>query len=183
VLAQDTDVVVQPQPFVLDVECEGSTDHLKVELEGDAVLKASSSTGNLELGKERKLSVDTDADGPSCEVDDDDDLQKSTVSSAAQRLLEDISYPDGDGTKVERHFVGLLVVRGVDITVLDGEDVDLASVSRLANAMMVTEPVVDWKSSSRRGERGSHLTVQNTHHRDLVPGVRQFNIRIDQKKK
>jgi hypothetical protein len=84
--------------------------------------------------------------------------------------LEDIiSYPDGDGTKTERHFVGLLVVRGVDITVLDGEDVDLFSAFRMANAMMITEPVVDWKNSSCHGEQCSRLAVQNTHHRDLVP--------------
>jgi hypothetical protein len=141
VLAQDTDVVVQPQPSVLDVEGEGSTDDLEVELEGDAFGKASSSTGNLELGKEREFSVSTDAERLSIEVDDDDDLPKLTVSSAAQKLSEGIiSYPDGNGTKTERHFEGLLVVCGVDITVLDGEDVDLASVSRLANAMMVTEP-------------------------------------------
>jgi hypothetical protein len=183
VLAQYADVVVQPQPSVLDVEGEASTNDLKVELEGDAFGKASSSTGNLELGKERKFSVSTDAERLSIEVDDDDNLPKLTVSSAAQKLSEGIiSYPDGNGTKTERHFEGLLVVCGVDITVLDGEDVDLASVFRLANAMMVTEPVVDWKSSSRRGEQGSHLAVQNTHHRDLVPAVRQFSTRINQGK-
>jgi hypothetical protein len=112
VLAQDGDVVVQPQPFVLYVESEGSTDDLEVELEGDAVSKASASTGNLELGKEGKFSVNADGDGFLGEVDDDDDLPKSAVSRAAQKPSEGIiSYPDGNGTKMERHFVGLGVVR------------------------------------------------------------------------
>jgi hypothetical protein len=84
VLAQDTDVVVQPQPFVLDGEREGSADDLEVEREGDTFIEASGSTADLELGKERNFSISTDAEGLGVEVENDDDLVRSTVSSAAQ---------------------------------------------------------------------------------------------------
>jgi hypothetical protein len=85
VLAQDGDVVVQPQPFVLDVESEGSTDDLEVELEGDTVFEASGCTADLELGKEGKFCVNADGDGFLGKVDDDDDLPKVAVSSAARK--------------------------------------------------------------------------------------------------
>jgi hypothetical protein len=85
VLAQDADVVVQPQPFVLYVESEGSTDDLEAELDGDTVIKASGSTADLELGKEGKFCVNANGDGFLGKVDDDDDLPKVAVSSAAQK--------------------------------------------------------------------------------------------------
>jgi hypothetical protein len=86
VLAQNGDVVVQPQPFVLDVESEGSTDDLEAELDGDTVIKASGSTADLELGKEGKFCVNANGDGFLGKVDDDDDLPKVAVSSAAQKV-------------------------------------------------------------------------------------------------
>jgi hypothetical protein len=67
---------VQPQPFVLDGERESSADDLEVEREGDTFIEASASTADLELGKERELSVSTDAEGLSFEIENDDDLPK-----------------------------------------------------------------------------------------------------------
>jgi hypothetical protein len=85
VRAHDTDVVVQPQPFVSDGERESSADDLEVELEGDAHIKASASAADPELGKEGYFPISTDVEGLLFEVEDDDDLPKSTVSSAAQK--------------------------------------------------------------------------------------------------
>jgi hypothetical protein len=55
--------------------------------------------------------------------------------------------------------------------VLDGEDMDGVAIFRVRNLMMVTEPMVDWKSSKRRNEQGSHISARNTHCRDLVQPV------------
>jgi len=124
VLAHDTDVVVQPQPFVLDGERESSADDLEVELEGDTFIKASASTAEPDLGKEGSFPKSTDAEGLLGKVENDNE-------------------PDVHGTNTENHFVGLLGFRRVDIAVLDGEDVDSVSVFQIANAMMVTEPLLD----------------------------------------
>ena len=84
VLAQDSDVVVHPQPPTLDGERESSADDLQVKLQSDTLIIASASARDRELGKERKFSVNSDGEGLISEVDDDDDLPKLDVSTLAQ---------------------------------------------------------------------------------------------------
>jgi hypothetical protein len=86
VLTQNGDVVVDPQPPILNVERESSTDDRQVKLEGDTLIISSASARDRELGKERKFSVNSDGDGLMNGVDDDDDLPKMAVSSLAQNL-------------------------------------------------------------------------------------------------
>ena len=74
VLAQDSCVVVQPQPFVLDMELEISFDDLQVDRNGDTMIKVSACTSDLELGKEGKLSIKTDTEGLFGDVNGDYDL-------------------------------------------------------------------------------------------------------------
>ena len=81
VLAHDTDVVVQPQPFVLDGERESSADDLEVELEGDTFIKASASTAEPDLGKEGSFPKSTDAEGLLGKVENDNELPTLVVSS------------------------------------------------------------------------------------------------------
>ena len=69
--------------MILDIESELSRDDLHAEFENETVIKACTSACDLELGKERNLAIDGDAEGLLGEVDLDDDLSKSTVSSLA----------------------------------------------------------------------------------------------------
>ena len=84
VLAQDGDVVVHPQPSVLDVERERSCGGRQVELDGDTLIVDSHRAPEPELGKERKFSISTDIEGPGRGVRNDDDLSKMVVSNRAQ---------------------------------------------------------------------------------------------------
>jgi hypothetical protein len=66
--------------------------------------------------------------------------------------------------------------------VLHGEHMDIVAIHS-ANLMVAIKPLVDWKNSSRRGEQGSHLAVENTHHRDLVSSAGgQVKTQKDQEK-
>ena len=84
VLAQDSDVVVHPQPPILDVERESPADDRQVNLHSDTLIIASASARDRELGKERKFSINSDGDGLMDGVDHDEDLPKFAVSILAQ---------------------------------------------------------------------------------------------------
>ena len=87
-LAQDRDVEVQPQPFILGgVQPELPTDDLQVGFEVDATIKASTSTCDPELGKDRNLAIDGGDIEPLSEVDLDDDLPELTISTLVQRAI------------------------------------------------------------------------------------------------
>jgi len=58
VLAQDLDVVVQQQPFIIEVEPELRTDDIQVEFEDDNMINVSDPASDLELGKDRKFAID-----------------------------------------------------------------------------------------------------------------------------
>jgi hypothetical protein len=105
-LVQYRGVAVQQQPFVLDGELESSFDDLRVNLDSDTLLRASSSAFELELGKKRKPSVGTDAEGLLSEVERDDELQELAVSGLSpEASTRVVNYPDREGAKVENHFV------------------------------------------------------------------------------
>lgn len=77
-LAQDSGIVVQPRPSVLDVELERSIDD-------QTVVKGSGSASELDLGEEWKFPVGTDGERLLGEDDDDDELQQLDASGLAQK--------------------------------------------------------------------------------------------------
>ena len=83
--AKDSDVVVQPQGSVLDIERETSANDPRVERDGETiVINGSAHTSELDIGKERNARINTDTDGIVVSVDSDDDLPKPAVSNLAQ---------------------------------------------------------------------------------------------------
>ena len=79
---------------------------------------------------------------------------------------------DCDGTKAERYFEVLGgATLAEHITMLYGEDVDFFAIGSffVLNAMVLSEPSINWKNPSCRGEQGSHLAAWNTHGQKLIP--------------
>ena len=157
---------MQPQPSVLDVEPELPTNDRQVEVQSDTILKVSGSACDLELGNERNLAINGDGEGPCREVDVDDNLPKLSVSSPVQKAIK--NYPDSDGTKTETDFVGFggVLLWAVHITNLHRKDVDFSAIGTFLYAMMLVEPLVNWKNPSYRGEQDSLLTARDIYRQE-----------------
>jgi hypothetical protein len=74
--AEDLDLVVQPQPSILDVERKRSTDDRDIELDGDTVREVSACTSDLDFRKEGNTGPNSDGEGLLLEVELYDDLNQ-----------------------------------------------------------------------------------------------------------